>query len=164
MTSDTAPAAELETDACWRLLRESEVGRLALVVGDHPEIFPVNYAVDAGTIVVRTGSGTKLAALAGEPRVAFEIDGYDAATQVVWSVIVNGRAEVMHGFTQLLDTVDLPVYPWQPARKNHFVRIAVDEVTGRCFRRADHSYWQAEMYGGRRQPRRVADLAARSAE
>jgi nitroimidazol reductase NimA-like FMN-containing flavoprotein (pyridoxamine 5'-phosphate oxidase superfamily) len=148
MTSDTALAAELQPDACWRLLRESEVGRLAVVVGDHPEIFPVNYAVDAGTIVVRTSAGTKLAALAGGPLAAFEIDGYDAATQVVWSVVVKGRAEVVHGVTQLLDTADLPVYPWQPARKNQFVRIVADEVTGRCFRRANNSYWQTEIYGG----------------
>ena len=151
MTSETPPAAELQPDACWRLLRESEIGRLAVLVGNHPEIFPVNYAVDAGTIVIRTGSGTKLAALAEGPPVAFEIDGYDAATQVVWSVVVKGRAEVVHGFTQLLDTADVPVYPWQPARKNHFVRIVADEVTGRCFRRADQTHWQTETYGSRPQ-------------
>jgi hypothetical protein len=37
------------------LLRSAEVGRLAVSVADHPDIFPINYLVDHGTIVFWTG-------------------------------------------------------------------------------------------------------------
>src|SRR4051794_39359108 len=52
----------LTVDACWALLRAADIGRLAVVVGDRPEIFPVNFVVDHGTVVIRTAPGTKLAA------------------------------------------------------------------------------------------------------
>jgi nitroimidazol reductase NimA-like FMN-containing flavoprotein (pyridoxamine 5'-phosphate oxidase superfamily) len=32
----------LEAHTCWMLLRSSEVGRLAVSVADHPDIFPIN--------------------------------------------------------------------------------------------------------------------------
>ena len=52
----------LESDESWSLLRSAEVGRLAVSNLDHPDIFPVNYVVDHGTVVFRTAEGTKLAA------------------------------------------------------------------------------------------------------
>ena len=51
----------LPANACWALLRSQEVGRLAVSIADRPEIFPVNYVVDHGTVVFRTAEGTKLA-------------------------------------------------------------------------------------------------------
>jgi nitroimidazol reductase NimA-like FMN-containing flavoprotein (pyridoxamine 5'-phosphate oxidase superfamily) len=144
------PPAELGIDACWRLLREADVGRLALVVDDHPEIFPVTFAVDSGTVLFRTGAGTKLVALADSPVVAFEVDGYDLATQVVWSVVVKGRAQVVRGASALLETTDVAVHPWHASVKNHFVRLEADEVSGRCFRRSDPAYWVGGTGGGPR--------------
>ena len=42
-------------------LRREDVGRVALLVEGHPEIFPVNYAVDeSGDIFFRTDPGSKL--------------------------------------------------------------------------------------------------------
>ena len=52
---------DLPANACWALLRSQEVGRLAVSIADRPEIFPVNYVVDHGTVVFRTAEGTKLA-------------------------------------------------------------------------------------------------------
>lgn len=144
------PPSELGLDACWRLLREADVGRLALVVEGHPEIFPVTFAVDAGTVLFRTGAGTKLSALALSPVVAFEVDGYDVTTQVAWSVVVKGRAEVVRGVSALLQTTEVPVLPWHASVKNQFVRLAADEVSGRCFRRSDPAYWRGETVGGPR--------------
>ena len=45
---------------CWELLATQPVGRVAVIVGHYPVVFPVNYAVDDKTIVYRTGAGTKL--------------------------------------------------------------------------------------------------------
>ena len=52
----------LDTHTCLQLLRTREVGRLAVSSADHPDIFPINYVLDRGTVVFRTAEGTKLAA------------------------------------------------------------------------------------------------------
>ena len=60
---------------CERRLREEVVGRIGVTVEGHPEIFPINYAVDdAGGIVFRTDPGAKLLALVDNATVAFEVD------------------------------------------------------------------------------------------
>ena len=72
----TGAVEELPTHESLALLRESPVGRLAVVVEGRPDIFPVNHVVDHGTVVFRTARGSKFWGAAGLP-VAFEVDGYD---------------------------------------------------------------------------------------
>ena len=113
---------DLEANVCWALLRSHEVGRLAVSIADRPEIFPINYVVDHGTVVFRTAEGTKLAG-AVQRDVAFEADGYEPETGEAWSVVVKGRAEEISRGHELLDTADLPLFPWHAAPKQRFVRI-----------------------------------------
>lgn len=122
----------LSTSECLQRLREAPVGRLAVVVDGMPEIFPVNHIVDHGTVVFRSNAGTKLAGAAGRP-VAFEVDGYDADTGIAWSVIVKGIATEATRLHEVLDSMKLPVYPWQSSPKPHFVRIEPDDLSGRSF-------------------------------
>jgi uncharacterized protein len=126
---------------CWELLRRQDVGRLAVVVGERPEIFPVNYVVDHGTVVFRTAEGSKLAALVAESRAAFEIDG--ETTDEAFSVVVKGIAVEIGDRYELFDALELPLFPWHIAPKHHFVRILPEMVTGRRFaigdRRARHA-------------------------
>jgi uncharacterized protein len=123
---------ELSTDRCWELLRSVDVARLAVIVDGHPDIFPVNYVVDSGTVVFRTAAGTKLtAALAGP--VAVEADGYEQQSGEAWSVVLKGRAQQILDVDELHDSFDLPLFPWQPGRKGAFVRIEASSVTGRRF-------------------------------
>jgi nitroimidazol reductase NimA-like FMN-containing flavoprotein (pyridoxamine 5'-phosphate oxidase superfamily) len=64
MSNDIVPAAEiLDPEECWRLLGEALVGRLAVIVDDHPDIFPVNYKVDDHSLIFSTGEGTKQKAI-----------------------------------------------------------------------------------------------------
>ena len=35
---------------CWALLHAHEVGRLAVSITNHPDIFPINYVVDGTSI------------------------------------------------------------------------------------------------------------------
>ncbi len=54
---------DASTTECIELLRTERVGRIGVVVRGHPEMFLVNYALDASdTVVLRTADGTKLAA------------------------------------------------------------------------------------------------------
>ena len=67
MTTDLGTGMTiLAADACWPLLRDAEVGRLAVVIGDHTDIFPINHIVDHGTLVFRSAEGTKLRPAAAE--------------------------------------------------------------------------------------------------
>lgn len=142
----------LSVDECWSLLRTATVGRLAVIVGDHPEIFPINYVVDHGTAVFRTGEGSKVqGALSGTP-VALESDGYDPEAGCVWSVVIKGRARTIAEIADVMDTVDLPLSPWQAGDKGRFIRITPGEVTGRRFPIADPSTWRTMPEGFRRAP------------
>ena len=123
----------LSAKQCWELLRSTEVGRLAVIVGDHPEIFPINYAVDQGTVVFRSAQGTKDAAALGDAPVAFEADGYDAETGLVWSVVIKGQATTFHTIDEAVESFKADVHPWQAGKKERFIRIRPDEITGRRF-------------------------------
>lgn len=127
------PAVQLGESECWVLLREAVVGRLAVVVDDGPDIFPVNHVVDHGTLVFRTAEGTKLAAAVGST-VAFEVDGYDPVSGEAWSVVVKGRARELSGLYDVLDALDLPLFPWHASPKPRLVRVEPHSVTGRRFR------------------------------
>jgi uncharacterized protein len=135
---------DLDGHACWALLRSHEVGRLAVVIADRPEIFPINYVVDHGTVVFRTSEGTKLAGTV-QRDVAFEADGYVPDTGEAWSVVVRGRGEEITRGYDLLDTAGLPLFPWHAAPKQRFVRIVPDEISGRRFRVVGHEAWRTPL-------------------
>ena len=124
----------LDHHECWRLLRGVSVGRLAVWVDDHPDIFPINYKVDHGTLVFRTADGTKLQAATADTPVALEADGIDADTGIAWSVVIKGQAAPVQNQQEVLDTAGLLLFPWQAGKKEHFVRITPDTVTGRRFK------------------------------
>jgi hypothetical protein len=124
--------AELSVTESWTLLRQAVVGRLAVIVDDRPEIFPVNHLVDHGSVVFRTAAGTKLAGAAGHS-VAYEVDGYDVERASAWSVVVQGNAQEVNRLYDVLDMVGLPLFPWHSTPKPHFIRIEPDSISGRRF-------------------------------
>lgn len=131
----------LETNECWTLLRATDIGRLAVIVAERPEIFPLNFIVDHGTLVFRSATGAKLSTVSDRAPAALEIDGYDAELSSAWSVVVHGRLEPMISF-DLIDADRLPLYPLQGGPKPSFVRIVPDTVTGRRFHTVDRTTWQ----------------------
>ena len=132
-----SPEEILLEQECWELLRSQEVGRLAVSIANHPDIFPINFIVDHASIVFRTAEGTKLSAAVLGMSVAFEVD--DEADGVAWSVVVKGRAVEIVERTGVFDATDLPLYPWHAGPKHRFVRIGPGMVTGRRFRVVDRA-------------------------
>jgi Predicted flavin-nucleotide-binding protein len=132
---------ELSETESWILLGGAVVGRVAVVVDGQPDIFPVNHLVDLGSVVFRTGPGTKLAGAVGQ-RVAFEVDGYDLKTASAWSVVVKGKATGVKRLDEALAALNLPPFAWHSGPKPHFIRIEPDSITGRRF----------EVRGGARPP------------
>ncbi|MCU1449690.1 MAG: hypothetical protein JWP02_1860 [Acidimicrobiales bacterium] len=131
MSRTPADIESLDRAECLRLLGSRTVGRLAFVVGDQPVVLPVNYALDAETVVLRTGLGEKLQN-APLRRVAFEVDDVSAAPREGWSVLVKGVAQHV---TSSLDepSVRLRTADVRPMAPNtdHWVRIVPRQITGR---------------------------------
>jgi len=123
----------LEADECWRLLREADVGRLAVSISDQPDIFPINHVVDKDTVVFRTLPGTKLGGAVLGRSVAFEVDDYDPFTGDAWSVVVKGRASEIDTDEGVAEAKNLPLFAWWALPKARWVRIRADEVSGRRF-------------------------------
>ena len=147
-STESSPGVQnLENHECWALLRTVSVGRLAVLADGQPDIFPINYTVDGGTLVFRTGEGTKLAGATGGANVALEADGVDATTGLAWSVVVKGAAAAVTGTEQILDTAALYLFPWQAGRKDAFVRVTPGTITGRRFKVTAPMTWWTQLSG-----------------
>jgi uncharacterized protein len=123
----------LDHAACWSLLTEAPVGRLAVSIAEHPDIFPINHVVDDGAVLFRTAAGTKLAGAVLGRAVAYEVDGYEAETGTAWSVVLKGTAEELDRLVDLMDASELPLFPWLSSPKTRWVRITPTQLTGRRF-------------------------------
>jgi len=121
---------ELDREECLRLLREAAIGRLAVVVDGQPLIFPVNFALDDDSVVLRTDEGTKLHAARNGP-VAFECDHVDRTYHTGWSVLLTGRAVEVREPSELARLGALPLGPWLPGPKPVWLRIRPRSTTGR---------------------------------
>ena len=115
------------------MLKRSLIGRLAVVVAGRPDIYPVNYLVHEDQVIFKTAEGSKLASVMTHHEVAFEIDGYDEATNEAWSVVVVGMARVLSREADLDLADTLPLFPWNLDPKHHYVAIDADSLSGRRF-------------------------------
>ncbi len=149
-TTTPPPNFQLSIDQCWVLLDSEVVGRIALIVDGHPEVFPVNFVLQRRSIVFRTAGGTKLwGAITAKP-VAFEIDGYDAHEQAAWSVVARGEAELIEDQADKDAVDELLLEPWQPGEKNYYVRLAPKALTGRRFKVNNPDVWRTRLADPRR--------------
>lgn len=108
MTPDSQPVTLLEKYESWTLLSSAKLGRLVVVIDGMPEIFPINFVTQRGTVLFRTAEGTKLFGAVVSDQVlstSVEIDEADGAG----------------------------LYPWIPTLKLHYVRIIPAQITGRRF-------------------------------
>ncbi len=134
-SSEERELEEISEEDCYALLGSQDLGRLALVRDGQPEIFPVNYALDGHTVVIRTQPGVKLsyAALA---RVAFEVEDIDPKRREGWVVVVKGEGE------DITDAIDpwseharaQAVRPWVRGAHEGHIAIARPVVSGRRLR------------------------------
>lgn len=130
-TDELKPFEILSHDECWRLLRTSSVGRLAVSVSDQPDIFPVSYVVAGERLLFRTAPGAKLAQVAVNRQIAFEADGM--RREHVWSVVVKGNARILEKRSEIDAAGELPLHPILATDKFTFVEITATETTGISF-------------------------------
>lgn len=131
----------LDAEECWRYLRSSYVGRLAVINGSVPEIFPVNFTVAGAMLLFRTAPGTKLRALLTGAVAAFEVDGLNPYATEAWSVVAKGRPEPFDETRMQLPAPDADREPWAPGSKEHLVTITPTEISGRRFAVTPRTRW-----------------------
>lgn len=128
MSTDEHPGENMSLDDAWRFLEHTRFGRLAVSVGNEPDIFPINFLAHEGKLLLRTNPGTKLAELTINDSVAFEIDGM--TENEAWSVVLKGHARVVESQTEIDALSELPLSPWLQTLKYTFVEIIPKSVRG----------------------------------
>jgi nitroimidazol reductase NimA-like FMN-containing flavoprotein (pyridoxamine 5'-phosphate oxidase superfamily) len=126
---------ELSHEECLCFLRDTAVGRMAVVVDDFPVVVPVNYRLVEASgrtwLAVRTRAGNFL----DRPRAhaAFEIDGIDSVRRSGWSVLVRGIVEhVDPDAAEFRSRFDPE--PWIASDRNAWLIIEPFAITGRRLR------------------------------
>jgi hypothetical protein len=112
------------------------VGHLGFALAGGIVILPVNYMRKGDDILLCLGTGTTLRALSEEPTVSFEIehiDARDSPAPEAWSVLAQGTAHVVRDPCELGDATALGLTPLVGEPGAVYVRIAVDNLSGRRF-------------------------------
>jgi uncharacterized protein len=123
---------QLTRDEALELLQfHAYVGRIGFVVDGLPLILPVNYLAENDSIVFCTEPGTKLSAIGGGASVVFEVDDSRPLDHAGWSVIVKGTAHEITDASELDELRRGPLHSWATRSSGHWVRLSIDEVTGR---------------------------------
>jgi nitroimidazol reductase NimA-like FMN-containing flavoprotein (pyridoxamine 5'-phosphate oxidase superfamily) len=124
----------LSDEECLRLLGRGHLGRIGLVDCDRPVILPVNYVFDDGCVYFQSTQGSKLDAALAHHHVAFEIDAIDPMYHGGYSVLAYGPAEVVESAEEIDRLESLPLRPWWPEARDRWIRIRVEQISGRRLR------------------------------
>lgn len=117
---------------CWELLEANDLARLAVSVGDRPDIYPITYVTHGGKIYLRTFHGSKLLGLAINNQVAVEVDHVEEEHGS--SVVVHGHARLLESEAEIQAASALPLRSRLEITEPVYVEITADEVSGRAFR------------------------------
>lgn len=119
---------KLTDDECWALLESQPVGRLATAVGGEADIFPVNFAVSERALLINTTPGSKLAEVAVNRRVAFEVD--EVGPGGAQSVVVKGAAEILYARADLERARATGLVTYTANDKDEWIQITPTEISG----------------------------------
>ena len=127
---------ELEEDVCRTLLSGSTFGRLAF---DDPRagltVLPVNFVMSHDAVVFRVQVGSALDRVGKGSPVAFEADDVDPIAESGWSVLVRGTATHLRAPKRVAALADTSVHPWAPGRRDRWIEIHSEQITGRILKR-----------------------------
>jgi hypothetical protein len=139
-----APSREqLPLAECLRLLASVQVGRIVYTRRALPAVDLVNFAIDAGDIVIRTDLGGTLVKAIQHAVVAFEADEVDAVTGQGWSVTAVGRSQEVTDPQDIVRLWDSGLWALAPGQLEHFIRVTPGIVHGRRLTRSR----PAPLYG-----------------
>lgn len=116
---------------CLQLLATRSVGRLGVITGSRPQIFPVNYRVYADGVAFRVGADGVLGGLSRPQPVAFQLDEVDEARQVGWSVLLQGSTRMVDDPVERERVLAVLQIPWAVGLRPRVIHVRADQLTGR---------------------------------
>ena len=131
MYSDGSALTQLPRNECLTLMASVPVGRVIYSRRALPAVELVNFAFDAGDIVLRTDPSGKLAAAARGAVVAFETDCLDLENQAGWSVTCIGPSREVTDPKEISRLQTIGLSSWAPGPRDHFIRISPEILNGR---------------------------------
>ncbi|NUW34741.1 pyridoxamine 5'-phosphate oxidase family protein [Nonomuraea sp. SMC257] len=131
MLLDSSGLQVLSDEECFALLSAAPIGRIVFTDRALPAVQPVNFCLDGRTIVIRTSIGSKLAAATRRAVVAFEADEFDRELRIGWSVTAVGQAREVTDPGELHRLAALPLTTWAPGRRDHYIAVAAEHISGR---------------------------------
>ncbi|GII66133.1 pyridoxamine 5'-phosphate oxidase [Sphaerisporangium krabiense] len=131
MKLDTAGLRVLTREECLHLFTLTPVGRIVFTDRALPSVQPVNFLLNGEDIVIRTSTGSKLAAATRNAVVAFEADEIDVTTRTGWSVTAVGHARAVTDPAEIELLSALPLVRWLPGDQDHFIVVRAEQVSGR---------------------------------
>jgi hypothetical protein len=90
--------------------------------------------MDGDDVVFRTGNHSSIAEGPQEQQVSFDVDHLDDALGEGWSVLLTGTASIIADPAKLDQARALGIDPWAGGDRPVYVRITVQQVTGRRIR------------------------------
>ena len=133
------PIGHLTAEEAWDVVRKSQVGRIATLHGNAPEIHPVTYVVHGEHIYFRTGTGSRLLVDTENQLVAFEVSWQ--MMQHISSTVIRGAVEVVTDEAQVAELDGMPYLDFAPKQEYVWMRIAPNEVRGRRLHVIDNTPW-----------------------
>ena len=131
MHSNGSSPQHLSHGECLRLMASVPVGRIIYTRQAMPAVELVNFALDRGDIIIRTGHGGTLAAATRGTVVAFEADSLDPSGQVGWSVTAIGHSHEVTDAEEISRLEQIGLSSWATGEYEHFIRISPGILSGR---------------------------------
>ncbi|GAA3236107.1 pyridoxamine 5'-phosphate oxidase family protein [Nonomuraea helvata] len=131
MQVDSSGLQVLSRAECLDLLSTAPIGRIVFTDQALPAVQPVNFHLDGHSIVIRTSTGSKLAAATRRAVVAFEADEFDLERRTGWSVTAVGLARAVTDPTERDRLAELPLTTWAPGNRDHYIVVEAEQVSGR---------------------------------
>ncbi|MEU8325924.1 pyridoxamine 5'-phosphate oxidase family protein [Nonomuraea sp. NPDC048881] len=129
---DLGAIRTMSREECLTLLSTVPVGRVAWArPGGTIIVLPVNFTLDADTVVFRIPPGRILEAIEHRVPMAFEVDDMEPAMRTGWSVLVTGVAEVVRDREEAGRLERLTGAPWPELADPVLVRLPLHRVSGR---------------------------------
>jgi uncharacterized protein len=131
MYSNGSALKQLTREECLRLMASVPLGRIVYTRQALPAVELVNFALDNGDIVIRTGRSGKLAAATRGAVVAFEADSVDPGRHAGWSVTAIGQSHEITDPDEIDRLEQIGLSSWAPGNQDHFIRISPEILNGR---------------------------------
>jgi len=130
----------LSSDEAWNVVRTSQVGRIATLHGNAPEIHPVTYVVHGEHIYFRTGTSSRLLIDTEDQLVAFEVSLQ--MMQHISSTVISGAVVVVTDAEKVAELDGMPYLDFAPQQEYVWMMISPNEVRGRRLHVIDNTPWR----------------------